>query len=255
MEINKIYNEDCIITIKEKIENKTIDIVLTSPPYNTMRPSAKDIGYDIYKDNLSNEKYSSWCCDIINSIDYKLKENGCILWNMSYGQENTECMILTISEIIRKTKFTIADIIVWKKKSATPNNTSSNKLTRICEHVFVLCRRTEFNTFFSNKGISIVSSTGQNIYKNVFNFIECHNNDSSTELNKATFSSNFVGKLLNIYAKKGSLIYDPFMGTGTTAIGAIRHGCDYIGSEISQEQCEFATKRIKLETMQINLFY
>ena len=51
-------------------------------------------------------------------------------------------------------------------------------------------------------------------------------------------------KILSIYSKKGDLIYDPFMGTGTTSIACIKYGNDYIGSEISSNQCEFAENRI-----------
>lgn len=254
MKIDIIYNEDCIKTINDRIENKSIDVVLTSPPYNIIRPNSTDRGYDLYKDGMTNDQYSQWCCNIINSLDDKIKDNGCILWNMSYGSENTECMIITIHDILKKTNFTLADIIIWKKKSATPNNVSKNKLTRICEHIFVLCRRSEFDTFFSNKNKLKTRESGQAIYENIFNFIESPNNDGSNILNKATFSSNMVRKLLNIYATNGSLIYDPFMGTGTTAIGAIRNKCHYIGSELSEKQCNYATNRIKMENLQKKLF-
>lgn len=169
-QINKIYNEDCLPGMK-KIPNKSIDNVLTSPPYNIIRPNSTDRGYDLYKDGMSNEEYSKWTCDIFSEFDRILKENGCVLWNMSYGSENTECMSLTVADIIRNTNFTLADIIVWKKNSATPNNVSKNKLTRICEYVYVFCRKSEFMTFTTNKKILKQRDSGQDIYENVFNFI------------------------------------------------------------------------------------
>ena len=51
---------------------------------------------------------------------------------------------------------------------------------------------------------------------------------------------------LNIYADKGYIVYDPFMGTGTTANACILNELNYIGSEISEKQCEYANKRINL---------
>jgi DNA modification methylase len=104
------------------IPNKSIDKVLTSPPYNIIRPNSTDRGYDIYKDGMTNEEYSEWILSLFEQFDRVLVDNGCVMWNMSYGCENTECMSLTIADIIRKSNFTIADIIVWKKQSATPNN-------------------------------------------------------------------------------------------------------------------------------------
>ena len=52
-------------------------------------------------------------------------------------------------------------------------------------------------------------------------------------------------KLIDIYFKENALIYDPFMGTGTTAVGCLLKKCRYIGSEISKRQVEFANNRLK----------
>ena len=86
-------------------------------------------------------------------------------------------------------------------------------------------------------------------YENIFNFIEAKNNDGSTKLNKATFSSELVCKLLDIYAKPNSLVYDSFMGTGTTAVACVKSGMNYVGSEISDKQCDYAEKRIEEEKL------
>ena len=64
-------------------------------------------------------------------------------------------------------------------------------------------------------------------------------------MNKATYSTELCNKLLKIYAPEKGLIYDPFMGTGTTAAAAKELGLDYIGSEISPKQTEFANNRLK----------
>ena len=257
-ELNRIYNEDCFETMGLIADDKQkVDIILTSPPYNTGRPSTSERSrnnfegrYDIHLDNMIQDDYCNWVVNVFNHYDEILKDNGVILWNVSYGSDatvNTESiglMWLSIADIIRKTNFTVADNIIWKKGSALPNNVSKNKLTRICEYVFVFCRKNEYKTFNANKKISSVSSRGQTFYKNEFNYIEAKNNDGSCKLNKATFSSDLVYKLLNMYANNNSIVYDSFMGTGTTAIGCLKYGCNYIGSELSKEQCAFAQERI-----------
>lgn len=154
-------------------------------------------------------------------------------------------MWLVIGEIIKNTNFTIADTIIWKKKSAIPNNRSSNKLTRITEYVFVFARKQEIKTFKANKKVvSVIEKTGQKNFENVYNFIEAKNNDGSCKINKATFSSELCVKLLDIYAQPDSIIYDSFMGTGTTAIACLLKNMKYIGSEISSDQCAYAEERI-----------
>ena len=139
--------------------------------------------------------------------------------------------------------------IIWKKKSALPNNVSHNKLTRITEFVFVICRKDEFKTFRANKKVTKESKTGQKYYENIFNFIEAPNNDGANSLNKATYSSDLCLQLLNIYANENTIVYDPFMGTGTTGIACEKFCREKtmvcIGSELSDKQVEFSKNRLK----------
>ena len=165
---------------------------------------------------------------------------------MSYGTENTTCMSLLIAEIIQQTSFTLADIIVWKKQTATPNNVSSNKCTRICEFVYVFCREDEFQTFTANKKIiGYREDTNQAIYENVFNFMAAQNNDKSTELNKATFSTDFVDELICRYVLPNDVVLDNFSGTGTTMVAAERRNRKGYYIELSKAQCDYSVNRIK----------
>lgn len=256
MELNKIYNECCKATMAKM--PKMVDVVLTSPPYNTSRVGASDkynSRYDVFQDFKSDDEYIDWTVEIFNGYDKILVPNGCVLYNISYSSENTSLIWLLVAEIIRRTNFTTADCIVWKKNSAIPNNRSHNKLTRICEFVFVFCRKKEVETFKCNKRVvSTVESTGQNNYENLFNFIEAENNDASVELNKATFSTVFCRKLLKMYAPIGALVYDSFMGTGTTAEACVIEKVNFIGSELSAEQVKFAEKRLSLRYCKPELF-
>lgn len=255
----EIVNKDCMSFMNEMGVGQ-VDLVLTSPPYNTSRTNLSDRAinnhegrYDIHIDMMTQDEYISWCVDLFNKFDKILKKNGVVLWNVSYGSDATVnkegigLVWITIADIIRNTPFTVADRIVWKKNSALPINTSHNKLTRIVEDVFVFCRKDEYKTYYANKGVKSISHTGQKFYENIFNFIEAPNNDGSNKLNKATFSSELVIKLLNIYGKQDSdfVVYDPFGGTGTTAVGAKKFGCSCICSELSEAQCKYANGRLK----------
>ena len=247
IELNCIYNEDCL-SLMDRMDNNCVDVVLTSPPYNTGRNHGTmenyEIRYDIYLEERNNEEYIDWTIDIFNHYDKVLKDNGCVLYNISYGNENADLLFVLLGEIIKRTNFTIADTIIWKKKSALPNNVSSNKLTRICEFVFVFCRKNEYNTFYTNKRIVNHSNTGQPYYENIFNFFIANNNDEVCDLNKATFSTDFCKKLIDIYVPKEGTVYDSFMGTGTTALACEQKSRNYIGSELSKAQCDWANKRL-----------
>lgn len=244
--------ENLVETLKAK--NKKVDGVITSPPYNTARVvntaramENHENRYGKYQDNLTFDQYIDWTVDIFNNFDQILKDDGCICYNISYSSENVDKATLmwrAISEIIAKTPFVVADVIYWKKSNALPNNVSHNKVTRIIEPVFIFCREKEFKTFNANKTVKSQSKTGQNYYNNVYNYIEAKNNDEATKVNKATYSSDLVKSLIDIYFKEGSVICDPFMGTGTTAVACIENGCKFIGSEIDEAQIEHSRDRI-----------
>lgn len=252
----KIFNEDCI-SFMQRCTCK-VNCILTSPPYNTGRPSTSERSrknregrYDVHLDNKTPEEYIAWTIELFKSFDKILCKDGVILYNVSYSSDgsvnNRNCDLVwrVISHIIEETNFTVADRIVWKKNSAMPNNVSKNKLTRIVEDVFVFCRKSEYLTFSCNKEVSKVGKTGQTFYKNYFNFVEAKNNDGSCDLNKATYSTELCTQLLSLYCKEGDTVYDPFMGTGTTAVACCQLNMHYIGTELSKEQCNYANNRLK----------
>lgn len=156
MKVNKIFNEDCFQTIKYiSGQGRRVQMVITSPPYNmarnytdSKRRDNHEARYDIHLDDMTDNEYLEWTVDLFKGFDGILEKNGVVLYNMSYGTDTqnykeyykpNEIMYRVINEILLETNFTIADTIVWKKSSALPNNVSSNKLTRICEFVYVFC--------------------------------------------------------------------------------------------------------------------
>nr|DAU29292.1 MAG TPA: adenine-specific methyltransferase [Caudoviricetes sp.] len=260
--MSKIYYEcsDCFDFMDKMLKYKfQPNIILTSPPYNTGKKGTKessrdnyDARYDIHLDVMTATEYRDWCVKIFHKFNDILAKDGVVLWQVSYGtnisgnQDSIGLMWNVLSDIIDKTNFTIADRIVWKKHNALPNNTSSNKLTRITEDIYVFCRKLEFQTFNANKGIASTNErTKQKFYNNIFNFIEAKNNDGACKLNKATYSSELCEKLLSIYAEEGSKVYDPFMGTGTTGIACYKMGLDCYGSELSEAQVEYSKQRLE----------
>ena len=91
MEINKIYNEDCLETLK-RMEDNSIDLVVTSPPYNkgwygdwkADKNSAWSVGgikYDTYEDAMPPEKYEKWQREIISECMRVLKPSGSLYYN------------------------------------------------------------------------------------------------------------------------------------------------------------------------------
>lgn len=251
----EIYNENCLDTIKQfKQKGIKINVIITSPPYNQHKQHIKDKTtnyslYDSYDDDISDEEYCNRTVNLFNQIENILDKNGVILYNLSYSTQNPVGMYKVVYKIITETDFTIADNIVWWKRTSQPNNVSPNKLTRQCEFIYVICRKSEYDTYQCNKEIISHSKTGQAIYENLVNLIIARPNDGNNiKYNKATFSTEMVTKLLNMYAtNKDNKIYDPFGGTGTTCVACERLGYKSYMSELSKKQCEYVKERMELE--------
>lgn len=243
--MGKIYNEDCMVTM-ERIGD--VDLVLTSPPYNMTKRKGGDADtgrYDVYKDWKSEEEYLEWTIGVFNSMDKVLKKNGVILYNFNYSVENPALPYKLVAEICDKTGFMLADTIMWKKSNCMPFSANRCRLARMWEFVWVIVRKSEINTFNCYKGVSKIGTQGQTYYNIVYNMVEAKNNDGEKQkLNQATYSTDLCGKLLDIYSQEGDVVYDPFMGIGTTAVACMKKGREYIGSEISADQCKYAEERI-----------
>lgn len=246
MQLNHIYNEDGMLTMK-RFDDNSIDIVITSPPYNLTkrRGGNSDSGrYDVYTDWKTEDEYINWTIDFFNEYNRVIKENRVILYNFSYEIENTSLPYKLVVKLIENTEWTLADTIIWKKSCAIPHPASYNRLNRIIEFVWVFCRKSELKTFKMFKKVKSVSKNGQKYYEIVDNFLTAKNNDGACKLNQDTFSSDLIVQLLDKYAQPDDIVYDSFMGTGTVSISCLIKGCNYIGSEISLDQCKYAEERI-----------
>ena len=239
---NSLFNENNLDTMM-RLSDNSISGIITSPPYN-ITSKRKDIYYnngysDI--DGLSEDEYLRVRVNEFMKFSRVLEDTGVICYNISYHNENPILPTLLMSKIHKETDLTVADIITWKKSTAIPFQTSPTKLSRICELVYIIVKKDFLHEFKTNKQVSKINNkTGQKFYKNYTNLIEAKNNDGIQCKLKASFSEEFVTKLLDIYFPEGSLIYDPFMGIGTTARACKKSNRNYLGSELDKEHFDIS---------------
>lgn len=70
----------------------------------------------------------------------------------------------------------------------------------------------------------------------------------------APFPYVMAANIISCCSKEGDIVYDPFMGSGTTALASVKLGRHFIGSEISEKYVLMANKKIKTEKQQLKLF-
>jgi DNA modification methylase len=247
MKINTIYNEPNMNTMAQ-MPDKFINGVITSPPYNIVTKRSDCYYNNGYSDidGLTEEQYIEVRLKEFNEFNRIIIDKGVILYNISYHNENPILPILLLSEIHKQTNLTLADMISWKKPHSIPFQTSPNKLSRIVEQVYVIVNKQHLQDFKANKTISKINAkTGQKFYKNYVNYVEAKNNDGIKCDLKASYSTELVSKLIDIYFEPNSTIYDPFNGIGTTALACKTKGLNYIASEINEDFYNITLDRLK----------
>jgi len=248
LETNKIYCGDSFDIMKE-IDDKSIQLIVTSPPYNaSIRKDNHKYPGGNYEDSLTDEEYIEWSANIFKDYQRVLKDDGVVAYNMSYTTFSPSLPYLVIAKVLAETDFVLADTLCWKKKSAVPLAGHPNRLTRICEFVYIFVKKDSIDSFRTNKIVSSISVTGQKYFRTYYNYLETKNNDGSTEIHKATYSTDFVKYFIDLYSFEDDIVLDNFMGTGTSAIGCIDLNRKYIGIDMCQEYVDHSNERIANHT-------
>jgi site-specific DNA-methyltransferase (adenine-specific) len=241
MKLNKIYQEDCLSTLK-KMKNDSVDLVITSPPYNMnlrirkgeycSRQIVKEIStkYTEFDDNLPIEEYSKLHTEVLKEL---LRVSELIFYNIQIVTGSKRSIFKMIGEFSEHLK----DIIVWDKGNAQPS-IQKQVLNRRTELILVFDKDYPVSRQYRKRG-KFKRGTLDDIWE-----IK-RERSRGGENHGAVFPQALVAKILENFSQKGDVIYDPFMGTGTTAVVAKRLNRKFIGSEISQKYIKIANQRLK----------
>jgi len=239
MKLNKIYNENCLTTLKNMKDN-SIDLVVTSPPYNMnlrirkglycSRQIVKEIStkYTEFDDNLPIDEYNKVHTEVLKEL---LRVSDLIFYNIQIVTGSKRSIFKMIGEFANNLK----DIIIWDKGYGQPA-LQNQVLNRRTELILVFEKDYPISRQFRKRG-TFKRGTLDDIWK-------IKRERSKEKGHGAVFPQELVAKILENFSKEGDVIYDPFMGTGTTALVARRFNRKFIGSEISEKYIEIANQRI-----------
>ena len=119
-----LFCGDCNNIMGGVLNTESVDLILTSPPYNMTKRKGgyadKCKRYDEYNDWKPEEEYLSWMVTTFNNFDKVLKQNGVVLFNFSYSIENPSMPYKLVANVIANTRFNLVDTLIWKKKSGIP---------------------------------------------------------------------------------------------------------------------------------------
>lgn len=243
-----IYNEDCLKTLN-KIKDNSIDCVITSPPYNMnlrirngkycSRQIIKEFStkYSNFNDNLPIDEYNKFHSKVLKEL---LRVSKVVFYNIQIVTGSKRSIFKMIGDFNEQLK----DIIVWNKGVSQPSM-----------HQQVLNKQTELILVFETDYPISRQFRYANFKRGTLSDIWNVKREKTINKNhSATFPLNLIRKILINFTNKNNIIYDPFMGTGTTAIACLIEKRKFIGSEIDKEYFEAAKKRIEQHKQQIRLF-
>ena len=235
MEINKIYLESNLETMA-KMPDNFVDLVITSPPYNTGGKSLTTGNfYKEYKDNLKDDEYKNFIFENVKELIRVTKHY--VVYNFQILSNNKDVYL----EFLFQFKDNIKDIAIWKKQAVA--QIQKGKMATVYEFIVILGKDSKMNFEYNN-------FPDNNYVPN----IQTWTKKESIQGHGATMPVEMARYFIEYFSKENDLIYDPFMGTGTTAISAILQKRNFIGSEITKEYVDLSNKRLQPYLDQQTLF-
>jgi len=239
--MNKIICSDALIALKE-IESNSVDIVLTSPPYNF------NMDYDEHNDKNDAHKYIDTLLNIFDECIRILKDGGRLIINIQPNYKDYFPSHHHITTAMIDRGLIWRGEIVWLKNNLKKLTAWGSWKSPSCPY---LSYPFEFIEVFSKTSLKHFGNK-EDIDITKDEFIKCVNGhwtiapeNRMKEFNHpAMFPEELVTRCLKLFSYKNDLVVDPFNGVGTTTLVANRLGRRYIGIDISEEYCKLAKQRI-----------
>lgn len=238
VEMNKIFNENCLDTLS-KIEDDSIDLVVTSPPYNMnlrirngkycSRQIVKEFStkYEGFDDNTPINEFYEFHLKVLKEL---LRTSSIIFYNIQIVTGSKRAFFKIIGELSDYLK----DIVVWDKGYAQPAMAQR-----------VLNRRTELLLIFDANNAISRQFQNSNFDRGTLDDIwQIKRGKKVAGSHSAVFPEQLVKTIIDNFSQEGDLIYDPFMGTGTTAVVAKKLKRNYLGSELLPKYFDIINSRI-----------
>ena len=242
MELNKIYNLDVIEGLKS-LEQNSVDLIVTSPPYNL------SIDYSDNTDNLTYEDYLSWVDRWIYYSKLVLKEGGriCINVPMESNLTGKRFMASDYINLLEASGMIRMANITWDKQNLTKRTAwgswkspSSPCVNTPLECILVYGKDTKKHIGRSED----IDITRDEFILYTLGVWKMSPAKKSKVGHPAPFPEELPYRCMKLFSYRNDLVLDPFVGSGTTAIVAKKLGRNYIGFDISPEYCKLANERI-----------
>lgn len=251
---------DCVTAIEEGKIPK-VDCIVTSPPYNV------NLGYKTYNDELDDNVYVEWLCNVFTHLLTVLKDDGHIFLNIDGTNAKPYLPFEIVSRIRRMC--VVQNVITWVKSIAINDETTghfkpinSNRfLNHTHEYIFHFTKSGKLP--IARKSIGVPYMDKSNIARRRHAedkrcrgdtwFIPYETVASKEQKfnHPGTFPILLPQMCLRLVGKEKGVVYDPFVGVGTSLLAANSMGWDGYGTDIDASYLETAQIRLHLAKAEI----
>jgi site-specific DNA-methyltransferase (adenine-specific) len=237
----KIYNDDFLST--DCVEENTIDLIVTSPPYNV------DVKYNSYNDKMPYNLYLEFTCKWLEKAFRLLKDDGRFCLNIPLdknkgGQQSVYADIITIAKSIG---FKYHSTIVWNEQNISRRTAWGSWLSAAAPYVIAPVEM--IAVLYKRKWKKDSGSGKSDITKEEFiewtNGVWTFMGESRARVgHPAPFPVELPKRCIKLFTFVGDTVLDPFLGSGTTLIACVLTNRKGIGVEIDRNYCEIAKNRL-----------
>lgn len=243
--MDKFFLGDVLSILKE-IDSDSVDLGITSPPYNKMEKNngglVSNVVYDKYKDSMSEKEYQNWQINILNEL-YRVIKPGCSFFYNHKIRYLNGSMIHPLSWLA-KTKWRLRQEIIWNRNIA--GNIRGWRFWPIEERIYWLYKPLNKN----DKGKELMSKHA--LLTSIWNIRP----EMKNSKHPAPFPLELPLRIIfSIFdEEKSKVIIDPFSGSGTTAIAAKLLDHYFIAIDISEKYINESKVRLENINYEKDLF-
>lgn len=225
----------------KELPDNSVHLMITSPPYNVSKE---------YDEDLSLKEYLQLLENSFNETYRVLVNGGRACINVAnLGRKPYIPLSDYISKMMIEIGFNMRGEIIWNKAaSASPSTawgswqSAANPILRDIHEYILVFSKGDYKREKGKKENSITKEQFMEWTKSIWTM----NAESAKRIgHPAPFPEELPYRLIQLYSFKGDIIIDPFMGSGTTAVSAIKSERKFVGYDISQEYIDLAERRLR----------
>jgi len=241
--MNKILKGD-VVDILKTLKDNSIDLGITSPPYNKGKkggPIVPSVVYDKFDDNLPEEIYQDQQIEVLNELYRVIKPGGSFFYNHRCRWDNGE--LIHPMEWLIKTKWSPKQEIIWDRYIT--GQLRGWRFWQIDERIYWL-----YKSYDGDKiGTELKSKHAQ--FSSIWSFQPEMKNP-----HPAPFPLVLPLRIiLSLFDGNKGTVIDPYIGSGTTAVACKLLDCNYIGIDLSDDYIKMANDRISNFELERNILF